>query len=115
MVLVDGNGALFQDSLIQAQRGGFQAARKLERAVQEALGQEALGGNSASILVRIFANIDDLARSLFSANLIGSEDDFHRFSKQFTKSRPGFDFVNVGYEKGNASSKMRRGSTKSLS
>ena len=58
MVLVDGNGALFQDSLIQAQRGGFQAARELERAVQEALDEY-----FTPILVRIYTNIDDLVRS----------------------------------------------------
>lgn len=107
MVLVDGNGALFHDSLIRAQRGGFRAARMLEGAVQEVLGED-----SMPILVRVYANVDELARSLCAAKLVGSEAELHRFSKQFTKSRPGFDFVNVGYEKGNASSKMRRGSSK---
>ncbi|CZR65771.1 uncharacterized protein PAC_15671 [Phialocephala subalpina] len=89
VVLVDGDGS------------------KLKQEIKDYLKDTPLGAVNLPILVRVFANLNDLARSLRLSNVIESADDMRTFAEQFTNSRAEFDFINVGRGKENADSKMR--------
>lgn len=107
-VLVDGDGAIFNNELLQDPRQGApEAALRLTQAVRNYLKDTPLGSEDVPIVVRIFANLNGLAKSLFHHNAIDSEDKMRVFAEQFTNSRAEFDFVNVGHGKENADSKMR--------
>lgn len=88
-------------------KGGAEAALRLKQEVRNYLQNTPLGTEDIPIIVRVFANLNALAKALRSANIISSETDMHTFAEQFTISRAEFDFVNVGYGKENADSKMR--------
>jgi len=107
-VLVDGDGAKFLDGLLREPvSGASDAAQRLKQEVNGYLKETPLGAVDIPILVRIFANLNDLARSLRLSKVIESTDNMHIFAEQFTNSRAEFDFVNVGRGKENADSKMR--------
>ncbi|GAQ08487.1 hypothetical protein ALT_5808 [Aspergillus lentulus] len=108
-VLVDGDGAIFNNELLQDPRQGApEAALRLTQAVRNYLKDTPLGSEDVPIVVRIFANLNGLAKSLFHHNAIDYEDKMRVFAEQFTNSRAEFDFVNVGHGKENADSKMRK-------
>ncbi|EAW10812.1 uncharacterized protein ACLA_052850 [Aspergillus clavatus NRRL 1] len=108
-VLVDGDGAIFDDELLQNPRQGApEAALRLTHAVRNYLKNTPFGSEDVPIVVRIFANLNGLAKSLVQYNVIDFEDKMRMFAELFTNSRAEFDFVNVGHGKENADSKMRR-------
>lgn len=108
VVLVDGDGAIFRDELLQKPKeGAYEASRRIIQEVQESLRDSALDARDITIVVRIFANLHDLAKTLHLTNTIASRGDFSVFAESFTTSRGEFDFVNVGPGKENADSKMR--------
>lgn len=104
VVLVDGDGAKFRDELLRDhEQGAAKAAWKLKEAVKEA------GfGHDIPILVRVYANVDDLAKSLRLSGVIEVEDSLRIFAEQFTNTYADCDFINVGKGKENADSKIRR-------
>lgn len=103
VVLIDGDGAKFRDEFLRDQeQGAAKAAWKLKEAVKEA-------GlvHDIPILVRVYANVGDLARSLRMSNVIEYDDSLRIFAEQFTNTYADFDFINVGKGKENADSKIR--------
>ncbi|KAI0204538.1 hypothetical protein F4808DRAFT_346188 [Astrocystis sublimbata] len=104
VVLVDGDGAKFRDEFLRDyEQGAARAARKLKEAVQE------LGfGYDMPILVRVYANINDLARALRYSGIVDTEDSLRHFAEQFTNTHADCDFINVGKGKENGDSKIRR-------
>ncbi|KAJ5115501.1 hypothetical protein NUU61_001260 [Penicillium alfredii] len=107
-VVVDGDGAKFLDSLLRHPReGAKQAALNLKQAVKEYLKGTVLESDEVPIVVRIFANIDDLGRSLYLSGVVNSRDDMRTFSEHFTNNSAEFDFVNVGRGKENADFKVK--------
>ncbi|THC99698.1 hypothetical protein EYZ11_000859 [Aspergillus tanneri] len=108
-VLVDGDGAIFRDELLQdPQKGAPEAAVRLRQAVRAYLKDTPLGTEHIPIIVRIFVNLNGLARSLYAAGVVDTESHMRTFAELFTNSRAEFDFVNVGHGKENADSKMRK-------
>ncbi|KAJ6088406.1 hypothetical protein N7486_009667 [Penicillium sp. IBT 16267x] len=80
VVLVDGDGAKFLDSMLQSpEDGAAEASRRLTKA--------------------------DVAHK---NKVIAFERDLHRFAERSTNSRAEFEFINVGSGKENADSKMNR-------
>ncbi|KAF4284566.1 hypothetical protein KXW98_003148 [Aspergillus fumigatus] len=108
-VLVDGDGAIFnKELLLDPRQGASEAALRLTQAVRNYLKDTPLGSEDVPIVVRIFANLTGLAKSLVTYNDIDHEDKMREFAENFTNSRAEFDFVNVGRGKENADSKMRK-------
>lgn len=108
MVLVDGDGAKFQDSLVRdAETGGSLAAIKLKKQVEEKLRGTPME-DSVEVFARIYANFRGLGKTLRQSGLVRFPDDFDKFARGFTNTRPEFDFVDVDYGKENADSKIRR-------
>ncbi|KAI0439669.1 hypothetical protein F4803DRAFT_28030 [Xylaria telfairii] len=104
VVLIDGDGAKFRDEFLRDhEQGAARAAWKLKEAVKEA------GfGHDIPILVRVYANINDLARSLRFSGVIDTDESLRIFAEQFTNTHADCDFINVGKGKENADSKIRR-------
>ncbi|KAG0649144.1 hypothetical protein D0Z07_4472 [Hyphodiscus hymeniophilus] len=109
VVLIDGDGSKFLDELLQEPvTGAAKAAQRLNKEIKDYLKDTPLSAVNLPILVRVFANLNDLARSLRLSNVIESADNMRTFAEQFTNSRAEFDFINVGRGKENADAKMRK-------
>jgi hypothetical protein len=107
--LIDGDGAKFADRYLQDPVSGAEkAAQQLKMAVLDAIKDAHLADGDVSIVVRVYANLKDLSRSLRMSYVIDSDDAMRVFAEQFTNSRAEFDFVNVGKGKENADAKIRR-------
>jgi len=87
--------------------GAAEAAQRLKQAVKDDLKDTPLGLMDLPVHVRIFANLNDLARSLSFSGVIDGPEGMRTFAEKFTNSRAEFDFVNVGRGKENADSKIR--------
>lgn len=108
-MLIDGDGAKFADEFLRDPIDGAErAAQKLKQAVRDNLQGTNFGHDDVSIIVRVYANLNDLSKSLRLSHVITSDDDMRLFAERFTNSRADFDFVNVGKGKENADSKIRR-------
>lgn len=81
---------------------------KLKQAVRENLRDTGVGQEDIPIIVRVYANLNDLSKSLRLSRVIDYDDDMRLFAERFTNSRADFDFINVGKGKENADSKIRR-------
>ncbi|RMJ19481.1 hypothetical protein CDV36_000835 [Fusarium kuroshium] len=107
-VLIDGDGAKFQDSFLQSpEEGATNAALAIKQHVAEYVADTDLSGD-ITIFARVYANVKDLAHSLRLSGIISYEDKFFKFVINFTNARAEFDFVDVGSGKENADSKIRR-------
>lgn len=82
----------------------------LRQAVRDHLGTSSNDFNieDVPILIRVYANLNDLAKSLRYSNVIERDEDMRLFAEKFTNSRAEVDFVNVGRGKENADSKLRK-------
>ncbi|KAI3335538.1 hypothetical protein F4824DRAFT_147431 [Ustulina deusta] len=104
VVLIDGDGAKFRDEFIRDhEQGAVKAAWRLKEAVKEAN-----FGHDMPILVRVYANLNDLAKSLRMSGVIDYDESLRIFAEQFTNTHADCDFINVGKGKENADSKIRR-------
>ncbi|KAI0433736.1 hypothetical protein F5Y09DRAFT_328760 [Xylaria sp. FL1042] len=104
VILIDGDGAKFRDEYLRDhEQGAVKAAWKLKEVVKEAS-----YGHDLPILVRVYANINDLARSLRISGVIDFDESLRVFAEQFTNSYADCDFINVGKGKENTDSKIRR-------
>ncbi|KXJ86322.1 hypothetical protein Micbo1qcDRAFT_36252 [Microdochium bolleyi] len=109
VVLVDGDGAKFKDDLIRDMvDGGERAAQNLKRAVRKHLADSGSRHDDVPVLVRVYANLNDLSKSLRMSQIVPSDDYMRVFAEKFTNSSAEIDFVNVGKGKENADSKIRR-------
>ncbi|KAI1258110.1 hypothetical protein MGN70_001157 [Eutypa lata] len=109
VVLIDGDGAKFADEFLRDPiEGAERAAQRLKQAVRDSLKGTNFGHDDVSIIVRVYANLNDLSKSLRLSHVIYSDDEMRLFAERFTNSRADFDFVNVGKGKENADSKIRR-------
>ncbi|KAI5866253.1 hypothetical protein GGS23DRAFT_617342 [Durotheca rogersii] len=109
VVLIDGDGAKFADEYLRNPVAGAErAAMKLKQAVRDSLRDTGLEHDDVPILVRVYANLIDLAKSLRMSRIIDYDDDMRLFAEHFTNTSADFDFINVGKGKENADSKIRR-------
>lgn len=108
-MLIDGDGAKFADEFLRDPIAGAErAAIRLKQAVRENLRDTGVGSEDIPILVRVYANLNDLSKSLRLSRIIDYDEDMRLFAERFCNSRADFDFVNVGKGKENADSKIRR-------
>ncbi|KAK3707223.1 hypothetical protein LTR37_012223 [Vermiconidia calcicola] len=107
LVLVDGDGYVFEDDLVSTgTEGGQQAARLLHDAVKDSLRSRGL--DHCRIMVRVYANLAGLSKHLSKAKLTGPEKrSLAPFAASFTRSYDLFDFVDAGDLKENADFKIR--------
>ncbi|CAK7209538.1 hypothetical protein SCUCBS95973_000474 [Sporothrix curviconia] len=104
-VLVDGDGLLFHEDFVNdGMEGGKRAAQALRDAVATKCGSLP---SKIEIVVKVCANQAGLATAMKNAGSIGSENLFKQFTLGFTQAKASFDFIDVGFGKERADSKIR--------
>lgn len=107
LVLVDGDGYVFNDALLkQRAEGGSTAAQMLNDEVKASLRRKGL--EYCQVMVRIYANVLGLSRALSKAGVVGAESrSLAPFIASFNRSYGLTEFVDAGQLKENADFKLR--------
>ena len=107
LVLVDGDGYIFDDNFVLSKEdGGQRAAQALDNAVKASLRSKGL--EHCRVMVRIYANLVGLSKALSRSKLSGPEKrSLAPFVANFNRSNDLFDFVDAGELKENADFKLR--------
>ncbi|CRG89670.1 hypothetical protein PISL3812_06709 [Talaromyces islandicus] len=111
LVLVDGDSYIFRDKYIKAgASGGVSAAQNMNSVIKDML-QSRLSPSEVDqcrVMVRIYANLSGLSKSLAKAGLVGQEArSLAPFTSSFTRAQDLFDFVDAGDKKDGADFKIR--------
>lgn len=97
--------AQFKDEWIrQGIEGGKKAAYALRSAVAAKCRNRA---NDVEIIAKVVANFSGLNRALQRGGHVESANDFKDFTLGFTQAKASFDFIDVGYGKERADSKIK--------
>ncbi|SMR44410.1 unnamed protein product [Zymoseptoria tritici ST99CH_1A5] len=109
VVLVDGDGAIFQDYLLSmGKEGGAEAAHQLYTTIKEEVKAKYPDAISDwSIVVQVVLNLQGLAMKLASCGIISSPTELVSFGRAFGLAQPLFSFVDVGVGKERADHKIR--------
>ena len=107
LVLIDGDGYVFDDDLVSGgAEGGQKAAALLNDALKFSLRSRGL--EHCRIMVRVYANVAGLSKALSKVKLAGPEKrSLAPFVASFNRSNDLFDFVDAGELKENADFKIR--------
>ena len=108
LVLIDGDGMIFDDHLIQkGEVGGKEAAGQLWTAVRDYVHQKMTGLSSDyKIVTRIYANLKGLGDVCYRSGIIESPGILEDFMHGFTGGKQLFDFIDVGSGKDRADDKI---------
>lgn len=107
IALLDGDGMIFRDSLVQqGEKGGKDAANQLWLAIRDYTSETFTNIHSPKIVARIYANVRGLGETLFKAGIIDKSSVFEDFVRGFNGGRLLFDFVDVGSGKDRADDKI---------
>lgn len=124
MVLIDGDGLMvrciacnpcfssshsnssqFRDTWIkQGLEGGKKVAYALRSAVAERFGDE---GEDLEIVAKVVANLSGLGRAMQRDGCIDNPSLLKDFTLGFTQAKATFDYIDVGYGKERADSKIK--------
>ncbi|TVY15552.1 hypothetical protein LARI1_G007172 [Lachnellula arida] len=105
MVLIDGDGLLFNETLIsQGLEGGKQAANALRNSVLQNCGDLA---DEIEVIAKVCANMSGLEKAMRRDGSLANPDDLRNFTLGFTQGKASFDFVDVGHGKERADSKIK--------
>lgn len=105
IVLIDGDGMIFNESLVRLGiEGGKQAANILRNSVLENCSDLT---DHIEVMAKVCANMDGLSKALRRDGLIENADDFRDFTQGFTQGKASFDFIDVGHGKERADSKIK--------
>ena len=108
LVLIDGDGMIFEDHLIkQGEVGGREAAGILWAAIRD-LAHKTFPDLSSDvkIMTRIYANLKGLGDVCHRAGILDKPSTIEDFARGFTGSKQLFDFVDVGSGKDRADDKL---------
>ncbi|TQN65823.1 hypothetical protein CSHISOI_09680 [Colletotrichum shisoi] len=107
LVLVDGDGYPFHERLLdKGADGGSTAAQLLNEAVKADLRSKGL--EQCKIMIRIYANVAGLSKTLARAGLVGAEArSLGPFIASFNRSYGLADYLDAGELKENADFKLR--------
>ena len=95
LALIDGDGMPFEDALVaRGKEGGHEAARRLKQNVSEYLKGEDIF--STRVVIRIYANLEGLARTYKSAGIISASVVLEEFVRGYNMEDPLCDFVDAG-------------------
>ncbi|KAH0547914.1 hypothetical protein GP486_008345 [Trichoglossum hirsutum] len=109
LVLLDGDGMIFEDRFLQkAEEGGKEAAGMLSFSLRESIQRSMPSlSHDIRIVVRVYANTKGLARACALAGIVASPAVMEQFARGFTQSQPLFDFVDTGEGKERADYKIK--------
>jgi hypothetical protein len=110
LVLVDGDGYIFQSKFFQnKESGGAEAAQQLLSDVKTYVKANPSKDISTDfeVMVNVYANKKGLAKTLAEAGYLSGEAELESFFRQFNQSQPLFHFIDCGYGKESADAKLR--------
>ncbi|KAF3160873.1 hypothetical protein TWF225_003144 [Orbilia oligospora] len=109
-VLIDGDGMLFHlDLLKKKKEGGSEAAELLLSEIRELVRpnrEDLCIKGDFEIRALVFANLDGLSKALVKSNIL-KQGDLQQFFMGFTQRLEHLNFIDVGYGKEMADSKIR--------
>lgn len=101
-MLIDGDGMIFDDRLVQnGEAGGREAAGLLWNAVMDHYQKDTGLPSDIKMVARIYANLKGLGEVLKKSGIISMPSTIEDFARGFTGSKQLFDFVDVGVGKPN--------------
>ena len=101
-MLIDGDGMIFDDRLVQnGEAGGREAAALLWNAVMDHFQTDTNLPSDVRIVTRIYANLKGLGDACRKSGILSTSSMIEDFARGFTGSRQLFDFVDVGVGKPN--------------
>ena len=108
LVLIDGDGMVFDDKLLsKGEAGGREAACLLWNSVTDYVHQNLANVPSdCKIVTRIYANLKGLGDVCHRSGLVEKPQQIEDFARGFTGSKQLFDFVDVGMGKDRADDKI---------
>ena len=107
LALIDGDGCVFQDRLLQAASdGGAEAAHELHQEIKRVVQDRDITA-SCSVKAEIYVSLDDLARKLASVGSLRTIGDMSHFVHAFNLSQPLFSIIDVGRGKERADHKIK--------
>lgn len=110
VMIIDGDGAKFRDDLFRkGDHGGGYAAQELKKQIRAHLQSKYpdVSIDSWNIIVQFYANMDGLAKTLASRQILLNRSDLQMFASGFGRAQSLFSFVDVGYGKDKADHKCR--------
>ncbi|KAK4632234.1 hypothetical protein CLAFUW4_03515 [Fulvia fulva] len=108
LILIDGDGMVFNNVLLRlGEKGGQEAAKQLRNTVHE-WAKTTLKDcpSDFKVVARIYANVNGLAETCRRAGLVSSPEIITDFVRGFTNSGDLFNFIDVGPSKDRADFKM---------
>ncbi|KAJ8117376.1 hypothetical protein OPT61_g1412 [Boeremia exigua] len=108
MVLIDGDGMIFQDKFLRdGEAGGRRAASLLDTAVHNWIENDDKDIPLTSrVICRVYANVRGLGDVLVRTGAIEAIEVFEDFVRGFTRAKTMFDFIDVGAGKDRADEKI---------
>ena len=100
LVLIDGDGMIFDDRFVQnGEAGGREAAGLLWNAVMDHFQSHPGLPSDVKIVTRIYANLKGLGDVFKKSGILSTPSTMEDFARGFTGSKQLFDFVDVGVGK----------------
>lgn len=108
LILIDGDGMIFDDQYIQkGENGGKEAAALLWGFVRDYVTQKVPSLSSDyKIVTRVYANLKGLGDACHRSGILERPSLIEEFARGFTGSKQLFDFVDVGMGKDRADDKI---------
>ncbi|KAF1828438.1 hypothetical protein BDW02DRAFT_512283 [Decorospora gaudefroyi] len=109
LALIDGDGAIFQDALLQAAAGdgGSEAASRLYHAIRDHVASQYNKSGNWPVMVQIYLSLDKLAVKLATVGLLRSPQELRAFAQRFSVNQPLFSIIDVGQGKERADHKIK--------
>ncbi|KAL1795878.1 hypothetical protein ACET3X_006102 [Alternaria dauci] len=109
LALIDGDGAIFQDALLQAAGGdgGSEAASRLYHAMRNHVASLYNNSGNWPIMVQVYLSLDKLAQKLASVGLLRNPQELRGFAQRFSVNQPLFSVIDVGHGKERADHKIK--------
>lgn len=109
LALIDGDGAIFQDALLQAAGadGGSEAASRLYHAIRTHVASLYSNSGSWPVMAQVYLSLDKLAMKLALVGLLRSPQELRAFAQRFSVNQPLFSVVDVGQGKERADHKIK--------
>ncbi|KAL5113657.1 hypothetical protein ACEQ8H_008472 [Pleosporales sp. CAS-2024a] len=109
LALIDGDGAIFQDALLQAAAGdgGSEAASRLYHAMRDHIALFHENSGSWPIMAQVYLSLDKLAAKLAQVGLLRAPLELRTFAQRFSVNQPLFSIIDVGQGKERADHKIK--------
>ncbi|RYP51268.1 hypothetical protein DL768_003365 [Monosporascus sp. mg162] len=86
---------------------GLEGGKKAANALRQAIALGCRDADETEIIAKVVANLNGLSKAMKRDGCVDSENDVKEFMLGFTQAKASFDFVDVGYGKERADSKIR--------